>query len=80
MYYVYVLQSESNPEMIYIGFTGDLRKRLVEHNTGKNTFTRLYRPWKIIWYAGFPSRNRAVDFEKYPKSGSGRVFLRRHLI
>jgi putative endonuclease len=80
MYYVYVLQSELNPEMIYTGFTRDLRKRLVEHNTGKDTFTRPYKPWKIVWYAGFSSKKRAMEFEKYLKSGSGRAFLRRHLI
>jgi predicted GIY-YIG superfamily endonuclease len=33
MFYVYVLHSDKD-EGLYIGYTGNLRKRLTEHNTG----------------------------------------------
>ena len=33
-HYVYVLQSKKNDELLYVGYTADLRKRLQEHNRG----------------------------------------------
>jgi len=35
MFYVYVLQSVVD-EGLYIGFTGDLKRRLAEHQDGKS--------------------------------------------
>ncbi|MBW1792900.1 MAG: GIY-YIG nuclease family protein [Deltaproteobacteria bacterium] len=46
-HYVYILQSESNRNRFYIGFTGNLRSRLEEHNSGKNPHTAKSRPWRI---------------------------------
>ncbi len=34
MHYVYLLASQSHPEQRYIGFTSDLKQRLIDHNTG----------------------------------------------
>jgi len=47
MFYTYVLQSEKNKE-IYIGFTSDLKHRLLEHNQGLNFSTKRYMPWKLV--------------------------------
>ena len=50
MYYVYILQ---NPEgSLYIGNTNDLRRRLVEHNSGKSIYTRG-KQWKLIYYESY---------------------------
>ncbi len=43
-FYVYVLQSENNPEHFYVGFTENLAQRLEEHNDGKLPNTARYRP------------------------------------
>jgi len=78
-HYVYTLQSLSHPAQIYTGQTSDLSKRLCEHNSGKVPHTSKFRPWRIRSATAFRDRNRALAFERYLKSGSGRVFLHRHL-
>jgi len=78
-HYVYTLQSLSHPAQIYTGQTSDLRKRLREHNSGKVPHTSKFKPWGIRSATAFPDRTRALDFERYLKSGSGRAFFRRHL-
>ena len=41
MYYVYVLRSERGGH--YIGYSADLKRRLAEHNEGKNVGSALLR-------------------------------------
>lgn len=81
MYFVYILQSEVN-ERFYYGFTSrDPQSRFLEHNKNTaNGYTKKYQPWKLVWYAGFISREKAEAFEKYLKGGSGYAFSRRHLL
>jgi putative endonuclease len=43
MYYVYVLPGLRDHEFC-IGFTSDLRRRIKEHNAGKNTSTKPKLP------------------------------------
>ena len=47
MFYVYVLQSESD-QGLYIGYSSDLRRRLREHQSGQATATAHRGPWKLI--------------------------------
>jgi putative endonuclease len=78
-HYVYTLESLSAAGEIYTGQTSDLRGRLEEHNAGKAAHTSKYRPWAVRSATAFRDRERALAFERYLKSGSGRAFLRRHL-
>jgi predicted GIY-YIG superfamily endonuclease len=78
-HYVYILQSLSYPNQIYTGITSDLKKRLAEHNAGRVPHTSKFTPWEIRTAIAFKSKERAVAFERYLKSGSGRAFLHRHL-
>ena len=78
-HYVYILQSLSKPAEIYTGITADLKRRLDEHNAGKVPHTSKFTPWEIRVATAFKDKQRAVAFEHYLKSGSGRAFLRRHL-
>jgi predicted GIY-YIG superfamily endonuclease len=68
------------PDRLYIGWTTDLRNRLAAHNSGKSSHTKKFRPWKIVFYAAFSSKQKAIQFERYLKSGSGTVFRSRHLL
>ena len=79
MYYIYLLESISAPNRRYIGFSSNLRQRLVEHNEGKLPNTARYRPWRIVSYLGFSSKKQALAFEKYIKSGSGHAFAHKRL-
>lgn len=78
-HYVYILESESAPGQIYTGQTSDLRRRLAEHNAGKSPHTSRFVPWRIRSATAFHDKRRALAFERYLKSGSGRAFLKRHL-
>jgi len=78
-FYVYILQSTNNPDKFYTGFTENLQKRLNDHNSGKNPHTAKYKPWRIKTAVAFIDRHRAVDFERYLKSASGRAFAKKHL-
>ena len=79
MTYVYILESEANIEHFYIGLAEDLRDRLRRHNSGQVAHTSKYVPWRIKAYVAFADKKRAVLFERYLKSGSGRAFAKKHL-
>jgi hypothetical protein len=44
--YVYILQSEREPEHFQVRLTGDLHDRL-RHSPGKVPHTATYRPWHV---------------------------------
>ncbi|MFA7253718.1 MAG: GIY-YIG nuclease family protein [Patescibacteria group bacterium] len=75
MYYIYVLYSIHYPKR-YVGCTGDIQRRLTEHNSGKMSFTKRYMPWKLIHSEGFETLAEARCREKYLKTGAGRRFLK----
>ena len=77
-YFVYILKSLKYPDKHYIGFTTNLDQRLMKHNEGGCPHTIKFRPWIIQSYTAFTSREKALTFEKYLKSGSGREFSKRH--
>jgi len=76
---VYILQYISYPAEHSTGPTDDLKRRLEEHNAGKVPHTAKFTPWEIRSATAFRSRDRAIAFERYLKTGSGRAFLCRHL-
>jgi putative endonuclease len=80
MYYAYILRSENFPNQTYVGSTGDLRRRLAEHNAGKSTHTNKFKPWELMIYVAFQEQRAAEKVERYLKSGSGRAFAHRHLL
>ena len=77
--YVYILQSESESERFYVGLTDDLRDRLHRHNAGEVPHTAKFRPWHIKTAIAFTHRERAVQFERYLKTASGRAFAKKRL-
>ena len=79
MYYVYILKSEKDGSY-YTGMTRNLRKRLKEHNEGKVRFTSFKNPYILVWYCAFLSKEKAVAFEKYLKTGSGIAFRNKRLL
>lgn len=79
MWHVYILRSLSHPEQEYIGATEDLQNRLSDHNAGKSTHTAKFMPWELLWYCGFYDKYKALEFETYLKSHSGRAFTKKRL-
>ena len=80
MWYVYIIRSTSFPEQEYTGATADLRQRLTDHNAGKSAHTAKFIPWEVIWYSAFPNKYKALEFERYLKSHSGRAFAKKRLL
>ena len=78
MYYVYILKSIPYPNKTYTGYTTNLKQRFIDHNYGKSIHTIKYKPWKLYAYFAFSEKSKAIKFEKYLKSGSGRTFSKKH--
>lgn len=68
------------PQHTYIGFTTNLKSRLYRHNSGNSSHTSKYHPWNLEWYCAFPDKGKALNFETYLKSHSGKAFLHKRLI
>lgn len=54
MYYVYVLKSKKD-DSLYIGYSHDLKRRLVEHNENKNISTKHKAPFELVYHEGYKS-------------------------
>ena len=78
MFYVYILQSINFPEHFYVGYTNDLKRRLKEHNNGNSVHTNKFKPWDLRGYIAFDSEEKAQIFEKFLKTGNGRIFQKKY--
>jgi predicted GIY-YIG superfamily endonuclease len=67
-----------NRPRFYVGVTSDVDTRLADHNSGRCPHTAKHRPWRQHVVIEFPDEPRAIRFERYLKSGSGRAFAKRH--
>jgi putative endonuclease len=68
---VYILFSEKFSKT-YVGYTRNLRQRLLCHNAGKVVATMPCRPRKIIYQELVASLAEAKKREHYWKTGAGR--------
>lgn len=70
IYYVYILKCSDGT--YYTGFTSNLEKRFVEHQTGKykDSYTYSRRPLNLFFYAEFTDPNIAIEKEKQIKKWS----------
>lgn len=80
MFYDYVIRSESRPEQIYVGFTENLKQRLATHNRGGSPHSAKFAPWRLEFYCAFRSKDKALAFEHYLKSHSGKAFASKRLL
>jgi putative endonuclease len=79
MKYVYILENVETSKHYYVGVTDNLRSRLARHNAGDVSHTSKYRPWRLKTYVAFSDGNRALAFERYLKTASGRAFAKKRL-
>ena len=78
MHCVYVLLSLADGKF-YIGFTGDLKRRLAEHQAGKNVSTKCRLPLKLVYYEAHLSKADAMRRERYFKTTKGKSTLQQML-
>ena len=81
MWIVYVIQNSGTKELYY-GFTGNLKRRLEEHNSGKNTSTRRSAGgWILIYAEAYRDKSDAFNREQRLKNhGSGKHELLKRLL
>ena len=80
IWYVYVIRSIDFPDREYTGASADIKMRIADHNSGKSSHTAKYKPWELVWYCAFHGKHKALAFEKYLKSHSGRAFAKKRLL
>ena len=79
MNYVYLLYSPSL-DQFYLGSTADLKRRLLEHRTGRVRSTRKTNDWMVAYYEAYLTEQDARDRERALKrSGSVYVTLKRRI-
>ena len=80
MFYVYALYNIKN-DKIYIGQTGNIDKRLAEHNNklGNHFTAKLDGEWILIYKEILNSRTEAIKRERQLKSYKGREFIKHYI-
>ncbi len=64
-YFVYLIVSnlKNNKKISYVGYTSDLKKRLILHNSGKGAKFTRGKKWKLVYYKKYDSRSIAMKNE-----------------
>ncbi len=73
--WLYALCNEMNEE-IYIGITDNPDRRLVEHNKGKNRYTKAFIPWSPFYNERYYDYANARVAEKYYKRSNNKKKLK----
>ena len=76
MFYVYILYSESY-DSFYIGYSADVAKRLIEHNSGLTRSTKSKVPWKIVYTEKFINKTAALKRERFLKHQKNKSFYKK---
>jgi putative endonuclease len=77
VFLVYVLRNATG--RLYVGYTGDLDRRLAEHQSGLSRWTKGRGPWELVLRESYSSRSEAMRRERALKTGQGRRWLRDRL-
>ena len=62
-----MLKSQGIKPVTYIGYTKDIKRRVVLHNSGKGAKFTRGRSWKLIYKELFNSKSKAISREYYIK-------------
>lgn len=77
-HYVYVLLSQKDGKL-YMGYTNNLKKRLLEHNAQMNFSTKSRAPLLLIYAESCLNETDAKRREHYLKTTQGRKFIKLRL-
>ncbi len=76
MYYTYILRNYIT-NRYYIGYSPNLKNRLIKHKSGKVLSTKSNLNYELEWYCAFKTKTQALLFEQYLKTGSGIAFMKK---
>ncbi len=63
MFYVYIIYSAVK-DVYYKGFTTDLEKRLLKHNSDESNYTSSVSDWVLVYSKEFGTKTEALKEEK----------------
>ena len=66
-YYVYMLKSNDDKAITYVGYTKNIKERITLHNSGKGAKFTRGRSWTLIYKEIFKSKSKAISREYYIK-------------
>jgi len=68
LFYVYLIISEKYKNFkTYVGYTNNLKKRLIKHNSNKGAKSTRGRIWKVIFKKKFETKKLALKYEYFLK-------------
>ena len=63
-FYVYLIITKvKNKTISYVGYTNNLKNRIILHNIGKGAKFTKGKNWKLIYYKKYNSKNKAMREE-----------------
>ncbi len=64
-YFVYLIvcKIKNKKKISYVGYTGNLKKRLGLHNSGKGAKFTRGKKWKLVYYEKYDSKSSAMKNE-----------------
>ena len=64
-YFVYLIitKLKNNKKISYVGYTNNLKKRLILHNSGKGAKFTRGKKWKLVYYKKYDSKKIAMKNE-----------------
>ena len=64
-YFVYLIITEdkNKKSSSYVGYTGNIKKRLNLHNSGKGAKFTRGKKWKLVYYEKYDSKSDAMKNE-----------------
>ena len=67
-YFVYLIGNNKKSKLTtYVGYTNDIKKRLILHNKGKGAKFTRGRRWKVIYTEKYATKKEAITREYYIK-------------
>ncbi|PIR89308.1 MAG: hypothetical protein COU07_00200 [Candidatus Harrisonbacteria bacterium CG10_big_fil_rev_8_21_14_0_10_40_38] len=75
-HFVYILKSSKDGRR-YVGSTSNVKKRIEEHNSGKNISTRYRIPLILIFQKEFRDGQSDLRYEKWLKKQKGGITVRK---
>jgi len=79
MYCVYIIKSLAR-NYVYVGLANCLKRRVGQHQKGRENTTAPYRPFELVHVETFPDRLSARKREKYLKSGCGKEWVKSNVL
>ncbi|MBX9785687.1 MAG: GIY-YIG nuclease family protein [Chitinophagaceae bacterium] len=76
MYFVYILYSQKC-NRYYIGYSANVKERLLRHNAGYVTATKNCIPYQLMASKAFSTEQEAMQEEKKLKRMKSRIYLQK---